>query len=172
MTLHVCHKILKKEKENRVLDKYVIYNYFPFHKKIRYLFIGYNPSASNDDFTDDTNLWIINWIINGDKSGGYYLTNLYSDVSSNSGKCKKDKNPKLSNILRKYKKFNICLFYGKKGASEKDKFDSESLEILKAAFESKRLFMTTDNNEFHHISRTSNALKIKLVKDLETVGLQ
>ena len=92
--LRVHHKILEKDNNSRLLDRYTIFNNSIFRKKIKYLFIGLNPSASNDEFTDKTNLWIINWIVKKDKSGGYYLTNLYTNISSVSS-TEKTKNEKI-----------------------------------------------------------------------------
>lgn len=57
----------------RQYDTYSIYKNCIFRAPIKYLFIGLNPSADNDEFADDTNLWIINWILKEGKSGDIIL---------------------------------------------------------------------------------------------------
>lgn len=84
--IRVNHKILKFENNDRMLDRYTIFNNCLFRKKIKYLFIGLNPSASNDEFIDDTNTWIVNWILKKDKSDGYFLTNFFKDISKTAKK--------------------------------------------------------------------------------------
>lgn len=170
--ISIFHKILIKGNETRSLEKFTIYNNSLFRKKIKYLFIGLNPSAENNEFTDKTNLWIINWIIKKDNSGGYYLTNLFKNISSTACKSKKTKNDILNNVIKKYKKLHICVFYGAGAVSDGEvKIDEKSIEILKRAFNENRLSMTSQNGKFHHISMSSSSLEITPVDNLKKIGL-
>lgn len=170
--IRVYRKILKKENNHRILDKYTIFNNCLFRKSIKYLFIGLNPSANNSEFTDATNLWIINWIIKNDVSGGYFLTNLYKDISSTANKSTKIPNDMLNKVLLKYKDLKICVFYGKQVVTDKEvNLDDTCRKILQFAFDENRLFMTAQNGEFHHISMSSNGLDVVNVDDLRRIGL-
>ena len=168
--LRVHHKILEKDNNSRLLDRYTIFNNSIFRKKIKYLFIGLNPSASNDEFTDKTNLWIINWIVKKDKSGGYYLTNLYTNISPISS-TKKTKNKKINLIINKYKKLEICVFYGANEAKSGVELSNETKAIFEKAKKEHRLFMTCDGEKFHHISMASSNIKIDECKNLSDIGI-
>jgi hypothetical protein len=168
----VNHKIVSKENNFRTEDRYTIFNHCIFRKRINYLFIGLNPSSDSYQFTDSTNLWIINWILENDKSGGYYLTNLCKDVSSTAEEGQQVPNEKLDSIIKKHSKLKVCIFYGSEAVKNKQvNFNEESKQIILEAFKNHLLFTTSQNGRFRHISMSSKELEIVECRDLSTIGI-
>ena len=155
-TFRVKHTILKMVNNQRFLEKYTISRFLFFRKRIRYLFLGLNPSASNNEFSDLSNLRIINWITENDKSGGYFLTNLCVRTTSSFDMKSQETNRNIERILQRFAKKKIYVFFGRNAKRCANKvITSKSRRILDEAGKAGRLFCSVGGDKkFTHISRS------------------
>ena len=141
--------------------------------------LGLNPAFNDNDFTDRTNLILINTILNDNNFKnikGYILYNL-SNVQ-----CKESKkiiNKSFTNYHTSYviselqKSYNqdhkLCLFYGRNSLKKHKKIIEKYYGIFKEFLDVKRLYYTKDVKGFTHPSVFKKNLLMEQVKKLDVV---